>query len=126
MTTTSSRRSEPFCGEIWTVAFDPSVGSEIRKTRPAVVVSADSLGRYSVRIVVPFTSAGGRERTEPWFVPIFASDMNGLHQDCYADSLQVKSISIERFIQPVGVLRMDDFGRVLQGVASCIDWEYGG
>lgn len=33
---TSSRRNEPFCGEVWTVAFDPTVGSEIRKTRPAI------------------------------------------------------------------------------------------
>lgn len=44
-------------GEIWWVEFDPSVGSEIRKTRPAVIVSNDSANRHLARvIVIPLTS----------------------------------------------------------------------
>jgi mRNA interferase MazF len=45
-------------GEVWWVEFDPSVGSEIRKTRPAVIVSNDAANRNLLRVVVvPFTSA---------------------------------------------------------------------
>ena len=41
--------------------FDPSVGSEIRKTRPAVIVSNDTANRYTERVVVvPMTSNTGR------------------------------------------------------------------
>lgn len=48
-------------GEVWWVEFDPSVGSEIRKTRPAVVVSNDSANRNLSRVVVvPLTSNTGR------------------------------------------------------------------
>jgi mRNA interferase MazF len=44
-------------GEVWWVEFDPAVGGEIRKTRPAVIVSNDSANRHLSRVVVvPVTS----------------------------------------------------------------------
>lgn len=44
-------------GEVWWVAFDPAVGGEIQKTRPAVIVSNDSANKYMNRVVVvPMTS----------------------------------------------------------------------
>lgn len=44
-------------GEVWWVAFDPSIGTEIAKTRPAVIVSNDAANRYLARvIVIPMTS----------------------------------------------------------------------
>ena len=39
-------------GEVWWVAFEPAVGSEIRKTRPAVIVSNDSANAHLARVVV--------------------------------------------------------------------------
>jgi len=49
-------------GEVWWVEFDPSVGSEIRKTRPAVLVSNDAANRNLSRVVVvPVTSNTGRQ-----------------------------------------------------------------
>ncbi len=47
----------PRRGEVWRVVLDPAVGTEIGKTRPAVVVSNDSCNRYGSRVVVlPVTS----------------------------------------------------------------------
>lgn len=49
-------------GEVWWVEFDPSVGSEIRKTRPAVIVSNDAANRNLLRVVVvPITSNTDRQ-----------------------------------------------------------------
>lgn len=48
-------------GEVWWVSFDPSVGSEIQKRRPAVIVSNDAANRSLARVVViPLTSNTGR------------------------------------------------------------------
>jgi mRNA interferase MazF len=47
----------PRRGDVWWVALDPAQGTEIRKTRPAVVVSNDSCNRHGSRVVVvPVTS----------------------------------------------------------------------
>lgn len=46
---------QPMRGEIWLVDFDPAVGAEIGKVRPAVVVSLDTVGPLPLRLIVPIT-----------------------------------------------------------------------
>ena len=48
-------------GEVWWVAFDPALGSEIQKTRPAIIISNDAANRNLKRVVVvPLTSNTSR------------------------------------------------------------------
>ena len=49
-------------GEVWWIEFDPAIGSEIRKTRPAIIVSNDAANRHLSRVVVvPVTSNTDRQ-----------------------------------------------------------------
>src|SRR5580692_9017503 len=58
----------PRRGEIWLVDFDPSVGAEIRKVRPAVVLSQDGLRHLAVRVVVPVTEWKAANAGRFWHV----------------------------------------------------------
>jgi mRNA interferase MazF len=56
-------------GEIWWVDFDPSIGSEVKKRRPAVIISNDASNAAQSRVqVVPLMSASGR--IYPWEAPV--------------------------------------------------------
>lgn len=46
---------EPQRGDVWLVNFGPTLGSEIRKVRPAVVLSSDALGKLPLKLVAPVT-----------------------------------------------------------------------
>jgi mRNA interferase MazF len=59
-------------GEVWWVEFEPAVGSEIRKTRPAVIMSNDAANRNLARVVVvPLTSTTGRHYPGEAIVTVF-------------------------------------------------------
>ena len=62
------KAQRPQRGEIWMVQFGPSLGAEIRKMRPAVVISLDTVGRLPLRIVVPLTDWQSSFAHLPWFV----------------------------------------------------------
>jgi mRNA interferase MazF len=85
-------------GEVWNVDFDPQVGAEVQKVRPAVVVNISTAGRLPLHIIVPITSGHPRFKNYFWMLPIMATSSNGLDNDSYADAFQVKSISTNRFV----------------------------
>lgn len=57
-------------GEIWVVNLDPTVGTEIRKTRPVVVVSSDAIGVLPLRLVAPITEWKDYLARNIWHVKI--------------------------------------------------------
>jgi mRNA interferase MazF len=78
----------PSRGEVWLVDFDPAVGAEIQKVRPALVISVDSIGRLPLRMVVPLTDWKPQYANFPWFILIPADSDNGLSKDSGADAFQ--------------------------------------
>ncbi|NUN03966.1 MAG: type II toxin-antitoxin system PemK/MazF family toxin [Bryobacteraceae bacterium] len=101
----------PKRGEVWNIRFDPAVGAEIQKVRPAVVLSMDSVGRLPLKIVVPVTDWKAAFANFAWFVHLPATPDNGLTKDSGADAFQVKSLSESRFLHKLGELtagQLDD------------------
>ena len=93
-------------GEVWWVDFDPSLGGEIQKTRPAVIVSNDSSNRYINRVqVVPITS--NVVRTYPCEAAV---EINGEPRKAMAD--QIATVSKLRLKSKLGTLTDGDMRAV--------------
>ena len=110
----------PRRGEIWMVDFDPGVGAEIRKLRPAVVVSVDAVGRLPLRLVVPVTDWKDSYADYPWFVELPALPTNGLKKDSGADAFQTKSISESRFVRRLGMVTSAQLLEIAEAIALCV------
>jgi len=78
-------------GEVWLINLDPTIGAEIRKTRPAVIVSDDNVGVLPLKVIVPITEWKERYSIAPWLVRIPPSPDNGLGKLSAADAFQVRS-----------------------------------
>lgn len=102
--TTGMTSSEPRRGEIWWVQFSPTRGDEIRKIRPAVVISADGLEGLELRLVVPLTGWKPSLASSPWIVEIIPNPQNGLTKVSGANALQTRAVSLERFYNRLGVM----------------------
>ena len=59
-------------GKVWIVNLDPTVGAEIRKTRPVVVVSSDDVGILPIKLVAPLTEWKARLAGNLWHVKEWA------------------------------------------------------
>lgn len=105
--------SQPRRGEIWRVQFNPTVGDEIQKTRPAILISADGLAGLKLRLVVPVTGWKPTFVNIPWLVQINPSPQNSLTKVSAANPLQTRSVSIERFSEKVGILEAETLDEVI-------------
>ncbi len=100
----------PRRGEVWWVAFDPSVGGEIRKTRPAIILSNDAANAVLNRIqVVPITSQSSRLYPAEAYITL-----NGERRKAMAD--QIATASKLRLRTLLGRLAADDMVAVERAV----------
>jgi mRNA interferase MazF len=84
-------------GEVHLVRLDPTLGSEIHKTRPCVIVSPDDLNAHLRTVIVaPLTSGG---RAYPWRVRCRFQQRSG-----YVVLDQVRTVDRDRLVKRLGAL----------------------
>jgi mRNA interferase MazF len=111
----------PKRSEIWLVDLNPTIGQEIQKTRPVVVLSTDVFSPIPLRIIIPIASWQEKFSDRPFMVPIVANAGNGLDRDSAGNVLQVRSLSIERFIRYLGRVDNKIIQEIVSGLNICID-----
>ncbi len=111
---------DPQRGEVWRVDFDPSRGAEIRKTRPAVVLSVSTAGKLPLRVIVPFTAWQPAFASAFWLVPVQGDVTSGLTKPSAADAFQMRSLSLERFTEKIGELTPTQMNAIAQAVAEVV------
>ncbi|NTU83635.1 MAG: type II toxin-antitoxin system PemK/MazF family toxin [Chloroflexales bacterium] len=113
----------PRRGEIWLVALDPAKGDEMRKTRPALVVSSDAMGVLGVKLVVPLTGCQPSHDTKLWLVPVDPSDGTGLSKRSSADTLQMRSVALERFRVRLGRMPAALMEEIAAAIAVVVEYQ---
>ncbi len=111
--------TSPRRGEIYLVSFDPTLGAEIKKTRPALIVQNDVANRSSpITIVAAITS-----QVEPSLYPtevLIRAVEGGLAVDSVILLNQIRSIDRRRLVRQLGKLNPEIMGRVNQALSiSC-------
>lgn len=101
----------PRRGEIYLVNFDPTVGSEIRKTRPALVLQNNIANRHSPITIVAAISSKSDDALYPAEV-LIASPEGGLRVDSVALLNQIRSIDRQRLTKRLGTVRPATMERI--------------
>lgn len=108
--------------DIWQIDFDPSVGQEIRKTRPALVMSSSPYNIASGTIfVVPLTSTVPKISRSPFYISIKKNKSNNLLHDSFANVSQLRAISKLRFLKKMGVFERNIQESILKRFLRIMD-----
>lgn len=109
-------------GEIWLVSLDPTIGAEIRKTRPVIVVSSDAIGALPIKLVAPLTEWKEYLAKNVWHVKISPDSLNGLAKTSAVDTLQLRGLDTQRFVQKLGRVSPSVMRSIVAAIAAVIEY----
>lgn len=106
--------------ELFSVNLDPTVGAEMQKTRPCLVISPDEMNAYlRTVIIIPLTST---PRTLPTRVLIKATPQSGLNNDSYAAIDQLKTIDKSRLGNRIGEISINEKHNITNVLLDMFDY----
>ncbi len=109
--TEKSHLTYPRRGEVYLVNFDPTIGSEIKKTRPALIIQNEIANQHSPITIVAAISSQFGQRLYPTEVFITARE-GGLEKDSVVLLNQIRSIDKQRLIKRLKALKPETMKRV--------------
>lgn len=107
--------SFPRRGEVYWVRLDPTIGSEIAKTWPAVIISNDVGNQYAARVIIAPISTGGTDKVYPFEVLLQAGE-GELRQQSKVLLDQIRTVDksrLERYVGALDQARLDEINRAI-------------
>jgi mRNA interferase MazF len=102
-------------GEVWWVNFEPSIGGEIRKKRPAIIISNNASNKFLNRVqVIPITSNTDRLFPSEAYVTVA-----GKKGKAMAD--QLATVSKQRLSKCIGSVSDDEMNMVVEAIKTQLD-----
>ncbi len=105
------------------INLSPTVGAEMKKLRPAVIVNDDALGKLPLKIIVPITDWKEKFEKASWMVKLTPNAQNGLSKISSADCFQVRSVSINRFERKIGEISILNQSNIKVGLKNVLTIE---
>ena len=108
-------------GEIWEINLSPTIGAEIKKKRPAVIINDDAIGILPLKVIVPITEWKDRYHGAIWMVKLEPNNENMLKKRSAIDTFQIRSISTMRFIRMIGKVPSKTLAEIKTAIKAVID-----
>jgi len=105
------------------VNLDPTIGTEIRKTRPVVVVSSDAIGVLPIRLVAPITEWKAYLARNIWHVKLAPERSNGLRKVSSVDTLQLRGVDTSRFLKRLGAVSSSTMRDIVTAIAAVVEYD---
>ncbi len=109
-------------GEIWRVNLNPTVGAEIRKTRPVIVVNSDAIGVLPIRLVAPITEWKDYFAGNVWHVKLEPDATNGLTKTSVVDTLQLRGVDRRRFVRKLGEVLPSVMRLIVTAIVAVVEY----
>jgi mRNA interferase MazF len=110
-------------GEIWEIDLSPTVGAEIKKKRPGVIINDNAIGILPLKVIVPITEWKERYHGAIWMVRIEPDSENNLKKLSAIDTFQIRSISTKRLRKKIGSVSAKMLDQVKIAIKAVIDAE---
>jgi len=110
-------------GEIYVVNLDPTIGDEIKKRRPVVVLNEGHDKHLKLAIVVPVTAWSSYWEKNPFFVSLEPNTKIGLKKKSVVDCFQIRAVSHNRFAEKIGDISKNEIDRIKKSIALILDIE---
>lgn len=108
-------------GEIYWVNLDPSIGDEIKKKRPVVIVNGGHDKHLKLAVIVPVTAWSPYWKKNPFFVSLEPNSSNGLQKKSAIDCFQIRAISHKKFVGKIGNISDDEIYLIKKSIALILD-----
>ncbi len=107
-------------GDICLIDFNPTIGDEIQKIRPAVMINGDFAIGLDMRIVLPVTKWKPEFEKIWWLVKLEPDDVNGLDSISVVNCFQMRCVSLQRIIKRIGTVS-SELENIVATSQNCIE-----